>query len=249
MKLNGKVAVMTGAGSGMGREGALLFSQKGYTVACADINEATLNETVTMIKDKDGDAYGIIADVTKIDAIKRLATVVERKSGRVDVLINFVGFLGKIASIVDVSEKDMDYIIDGNLKSTYRCCKYFLPMMIKRKSGIIINISSQSGKLPQPNASIYAAAKAGVISFSKSLELEVKPYGIKVVLINPGSTSSPFHDKREEKYKLSKELMDKFLKPIDFAYACLFVVEQSKNCVIREMDVVPMCESVECVIK
>jgi short-subunit dehydrogenase len=196
-----------------------------------------------MIKSEDGKAGGIIADLTSVSDIKNLAMEVKKIFGRVDVLINCVGFFLKVADLVDAEESDMDLIIDGNLKSAYRCCKYFLPMMIKQKSGLIINIGSQSGKLPQPGASIYAAAKSGLISFTKSLELEVKKFGIKVVVVNPGSTDSPFHDSRVK--KLDSELLSKFLRPDDIAKTCLFIAEQSENALFKEIDLVPLSESIE----
>jgi len=242
-----KVAVITGAGSGMGREAAVLFAENSYRVACTDIDETNLNETLDIIQSAGGDASGIKADLIRVEDIRRLAAEVKDIFGRVDVLINSVGFFLKVAELVDAEESDMDLIIDGNLKSAYRCCKYILPIMMEQKSGLIINIGSQSGKLPQPGASIYAAAKAGLINFTKSLELEVKRYGIKVVVINPGSTDSPFHDKREK--KLDRELLLKFLRPADIAKTCLFIAQQSENSLFKEIDLVPLSESIEVTFK
>jgi len=242
-----KVAVITGAGSGMGREAAMLFAENGYSVACTDIEKGLLEKTVRDIKARGGKAAGITADLLQVEDIKRLAHEVKRIYGRVDVLMNFVGFFVKVADLIDSEEKDMDLVIDGNLKSSYRCCKYLLPMMIEQGSGLIINIGSQSGKLPQPGACIYGAAKAGLISFTKSLELEVKKYGIKVVVINPGSTDSPFHDKREK--KLDKSLLAKFLRPVDIAKTCLFIAGQSENTLFKEIDLIPLSESIEVTFK
>jgi len=135
----------------------------------------------------------------------------------------------------------MDLMVNVNLKGVYRCCKYFLPLMIKRKSGLIINISSKAGKLPQAGALLYHTTKWGVVGFTKSLGLEVRKYGIKAVVINPGATDTGFYNNMG----LSKELLAKFLKPSDIAKACLFVASQSENCFVEEIDMIPMTETLE----
>jgi NADP-dependent 3-hydroxy acid dehydrogenase YdfG len=247
MKTQNKISLVTGSASGMGRETALLFAKNGYTVVCTDKDKKNLYDTVSMIKNDGGSAYEIIADITKVDDIKNLAKELERKYEKLDVLINCAGLLGGLHNLVDFSEEDMDLILDVNLKGTYRCCKYLLPLMIRQSKGIIINISSQSGKIGEPTASIYAAAKWAVIGFTKSLDLEVRKHNIKVVVINPGTTKSHFHDKREVKF--NSKLFNKFLRPADIAKACLFVAEQSENCIIKEMDLIPMSETTKVVLK
>jgi len=247
MKPNSKVAVITGAASGMGKETALLFAKNGYDVVCTDKDKKNLDDTVSMIKKDGRSAYGVIADITKVGDIKNLAKEVEKNSKKLDVLVNCAGVLGGIHNLVDFSEEDMDFILDVNLKGTYRCCKYLLPLMIKQKKGIIINISSQSGKIGQATVSIYAAAKWGVIGLTKSLDLEVRKHNIKVVVINPGSTRTAFYNHGDTRFEES--FLNKFLKPTDIAKACLFVAEQSDNCIIKELDMIPMSETLECVIK
>ena len=242
MKFNNKTAVVTGSASGMGRETAILFAKEGYTVICTDIDKVLLDKTVSDIKKFEGSVHGIAADITKVDDIKNLADEIEKKFSRINVLVNCAGAFVSIDKLVDHKEEDMDLIIDINLKGTYRCCKYLIPIMLKHNNSIIINIGSQSGKLPQPTASIYAAAKAAVINFTKSLELELKEDGIKVVVINPGSTSTAFHGKRD--VKLDNEFLAKFLSPVDIAQACLFVAEQSVKCIVKEIDVIPVSEKV-----
>lgn len=249
MKTKSKIAVITGAASGMGRGTSIFFAEKDYTVVCTDINESLLNETVTRIIQKGGKAFAIPADITKVDDINNLVEEIRKKFNRIDILINFAGLLGGIKELVDFNEKEMDLILDVNLKGTYRCCKYFLPLMIERKSGIIINISSQSGKISSPYISIYNAAKWGVIGFSKSLELEVKKYGIKVAVINPGGTHTEFRYSCGDS-RFDTNFMEKnFLKPIDIARICLFIVEQPEHCLIKELDVIPMTEIVQVIQK
>ena len=238
-----RTAVITGAASGMGRETALLFTKNGYDIVCTDIDNANLNKTVLEIQKSGGEAYGVTADITDIEAVKNMAIIIKKRSKKINVLINAAGMLGGFDKLVDFDEKALDLILNINLKGTYWCCKYLIPLIEKHKNSIIINISSQSGKIGQAGVAVYAAAKWGVIGFTKSLDLELRKDGIKVAVINPGSTNSPFHDKRE--VKLPQDLLNKFLKPSDIAEACLYMAEQPANCFAREIDLIPMSEIME----
>lgn len=240
MNKNDKVAVISGAASGMGKATSILFAEKGYSVVCTDVNGVLLDETTAIIKKSGGKAFGIPVDITKVDDIKNLAKTVEEEFNRVDVLINCAGLV-RVKNLIDYSEDEMDLMIDVNLKGVYRCCKYFLPVMIKRKSGVIINISSKAGKLPQAGAVLYHTSKWGVVGFTKSLGLEVRKYGIKAVVINPGATKTDFY----KNLGLDNELLDSFLQPDDIAKACFFVAEQSLNCFVEEIDMIPMTETLE----
>ena len=241
-----KVLVVTGAGSGMGRATANLFAGKGYTVICSDLDKDALGETVQMIKENEGIAYGIAADLRKVDDIKKMADQIKGTTGKIDVLINCAGLLGGVKDLTDFTEEEMDLIVDVNLKAVYRCCKYLLPLIVKNKNSTIINISSQSGKMGQAGVTIYCAAKWGVIGFTKALELEVKKHGIKVVVINPGSTNTNFYGKDA---RFDEGFLKKFLKPEDIARACLFVAEQPDNSIIYELNITNVSEAFEVVIK
>lgn len=246
MDTNKKVMVITGAGSGMGRATALLFAEKGYKVIGTDIDESELNKTVSMIRDKNLEAYGVVADLTKVEDIKKMADSIKDIAGQIDVLINCAGMLGGVKNLVDLSEEEMDLILDVNLKAAYRTCKYLLTMVVKNKNSTIINIGSQSGKMGQAGVTIYCAAKWGLIGFTKALELEAKKDGIKVVVINPGSTNTNFYGKDA---RFEEDFLKKFLKPEDIAKACLFVAEQSRNSIIYELNITNVSESFEVVIK
>jgi len=243
---NNEVVVITGAGSGMGRETAILFAKDNYIVVCTDINKKMLDETLLLIKKEGKEAYSIISDLINVNDIEKLAKEVEKKFEKVDILINCAGALGKVNNLIKATEEAMDFIIDINLKGVYRCCKYFLPLMIKQKRGLIINIASRAGKTPMPTAPIYTAAKWGVLGFTKSLNLALREYGIKVSSVNPASTNTNFWGKVNED---SKEYYNKLLDPIDIARACLFLAKQSKKCIVSEIDLIPMSEVDEIVIK
>lgn len=238
-----KTAIITGAASGMGKETALLFAKNNYDVICTDIDKDNLDNTILQIQENGGTACKIQADITKINDIKKMAGIIEARLKKINVLVNAAGLLGGFDNLVDFDKKTMDIILDVNLKGTYLCCKYLIPLIEKHNNSIIINISSQAGKIGQAGVAIYVAAKWGVIGFTKSLDLELRKDGIKVAIINPGSTDSPFHDKRD--VRLPKDLLKKFLDPSDIARACLYMAEQPPNCFARELDIIPMGETVE----
>jgi len=246
MDKGAKVMAITGAGSGMGRATARLFAENGYKVVCSDIDRTELDETVAMIEKNGGEAYSIAADLREVEDIKKMAQQIKDTTGKIDVLINCAGVLGGVKDLVDFSEEEMDLILDVDLKAVYRCCKYLLPLIVKNKNSTIINISSQSGKMGQAGVTIYCAAKWGVIGFTKALELEVKKDGIKVVVINPGSTNTNFYGKDA---RFESDFLKKFLKPEDIARACLFVAEQPDNSIIYELNITNVSESFEVVIK
>jgi NADP-dependent 3-hydroxy acid dehydrogenase YdfG len=238
-----QIVLIIGSASGIGRETAKIFAKNKYTVLCTDLDRKNLDNTVSAITKNGGNARAIYADITRVEEIKYLAKEVEERYKRLDILINCAGVVGSLNNLIDSREKDMDLIIDVNLKGTYRCCKYLLPIMIRKKRGTIINIGSQAGKTGIAGVSIYVAAKWGVIGLTKSLDLELRKYGIKVVLINPGSTNTRIYDKFDFKFK--RDFLKKFLNPADIARACIYVAEQPENCLIKELDVIPMCETME----
>jgi NAD(P)-dependent dehydrogenase (short-subunit alcohol dehydrogenase family) len=161
MKLANKIALITGAGSGMGRIASLLFAHEGATIAAIDIDEKAAQETAQMIEAGGGKALAVKADVSKsADAQAMVAATVE-KLGAPNILYNNAGIEGKAASIVKLAEEDFDRVIAINLRGVWLGMKYTLPHMISNGGSAIVNTASIAGLVGLRNSSAYCAAKAG----------------------------------------------------------------------------------------
>lgn len=189
--LHDKIAIVTGAGKGIGRAEALMLASRGATVVVNDISKS-LDEafkTVDLIQSQGGRAIPFQADVSMAEQVSAMAQATLEKFGRIDILVNNAGIVGKYAgkTVVDLPEEGWDEIMTVNLKGTYLCIRYLAPAMIKQKSGKIINTASIHGQIGgRPGMGSYGAAKAGVIALTKTCARELAPYGILVNAISPG---------------------------------------------------------------
>ena len=190
--LTGKVAIITGAGLGVGRATSRVFAQAGCSVVAADLDLALAAETVRMIVAAGGTALAVQMDVAvQADVLRSLAQVVER-FGTVDILANVAGIY-PAALVLDISEEQWDRVFAVNVKGVFNCCQAVLPTMIEKRGGKIVNVASTDGVHPGiwPGESgygnsHYAASKAAVITFTKCLAAEMAPYGVNVNAISPG---------------------------------------------------------------
>jgi 3-oxoacyl-[acyl-carrier protein] reductase len=196
LDLTGKVAIVTGAGSGIGYATGVALSACGAAVA---INfhrnesgaEALRNEIVTA----GGRAITIRADVTLPGDVESLVRNTVNEFRAVDILVNNAGSLIERLRIRELTEERWDEVIDLNLKSAFLCSKAIVPLMIEKKSGSIINITSIAGRTGGGLGAIhYAAAKGGIISFTKGLAKELAPFGIRVNAVSPGVIDTPYHE-------------------------------------------------------
>jgi NAD(P)-dependent dehydrogenase (short-subunit alcohol dehydrogenase family) len=200
-RLLGKVALITGAGSvgpgwGNGRSIAVRFAQEGAKVFAVDINEANLEETLTLAGESRSNIAIGSADVTKAGSIENMVQSCLEKFGRIDILVNNVGGSEK-GGPVEMSEEVWDSQVDFNLKSVFLTCKYVLPVMENQGSGVIINLASTSGIRWTGSTQIaYAATKAGVIQFSKVLAVQYAKKNIRVNTIIPGQLHTPMVEAR-----------------------------------------------------
>jgi NAD(P)-dependent dehydrogenase (short-subunit alcohol dehydrogenase family) len=188
--LKGRVAVVTGAGSGLGAAMAMGFAQVGVTVVVADINEKGAEATLATIVDQGGKAIAVSLDVTKRDACFALAEEVKRDHGRVDILVNSAGSAFR-SSAEDFPEDKFNFILDLNLKGTYFCCQAFGGVMLGQGKGAIINIASIGSFVAYPWASAYLASKGGVLQVTRALALEWRDRGVRVNGIGPTLMDSP----------------------------------------------------------
>jgi 3-oxoacyl-[acyl-carrier protein] reductase len=199
--LNGKVAVITGAGRGIGRAIALQFAERGSKVVINYRNSiAQVEELLTTIKDAGGEAIAIQADISREEEAKKLIEEAVKHFGRLDVLVNNAG-VTKDNLLMRMSEADFSSVIDINLKGTFFCTKHAATVMLKQRSGKIINISSVVGITGNVGQVNYAASKAGVIGMTKTVARELASRGITVNAVAPGFIETDMTNQLSDKIK------------------------------------------------
>lgn len=184
-RLEGKVAVITGAGRGIGRAIALALAKEGAKVAVSARTSAEIEEVAAEISANGGEAIAIQADMASETDIKRMIQEAEAKLGSIDILINNAAVL-KLSPIADMSTETWDELMNVNVRSIFIACREVLSSMIKRKSGRIINVGSTAGRRGYVEQGAYCSSKHALAGLSKVLSLETKPYGIRIHVLAPG---------------------------------------------------------------
>ena len=187
MKLDGKIALVTGAGRGIGREIAIACAEEGAAVVLAARSVDALTDTANEIARTGHDTQVIETDVTDRGSVESMVAQALERWGRIDVLVNNSGIAGPSAPSWQVQAEDWDETIAVNLTGVFSCCQAVLPSMIERRSGAIVNIGSVTGKRPLLNRSPYAASKAALIGLTRTIAEEVGPHHVRVNLISPGT--------------------------------------------------------------
>lgn len=191
--LNGKVAVITGVGSGFGKATAELFAKLDQVnLVLIDFNEKALDATANACKAAGSKVIAFVGDVTKPETSELALKEALDAFGKVDFLINYAGGALKVAPIEEMDDVIIRRIIDLNLTSAIMSCRTFTPQFKKQKSGKIINVSSACDRRSWQGWSIYSAAKAGLNAFTKCLYTELRPHGIAVTLLVPGGSNTGF---------------------------------------------------------
>ncbi|MGA3164662.1 MAG: 3-oxoacyl-ACP reductase family protein [Terriglobia bacterium] len=216
MLLTGQVALITGASSGIGRATAEALARAGVRVGVNyHKNQKGAAQAVETIQAAGGEGLAIHADVTQGDDVRTMVAAIRKKWGRLDVLVNNAGDLLARRTLADMTEEYWDQIMDLNLKSAFLCVQAVWEEMAARKSGCIINVSSIAGRNGGGlGAAAYAAAKGGLLTYTKGLAKELAPHGVRVNGIAPGVIATPYH----ERYS-PPELMQKFVATIPLGRA------------------------------
>lgn len=230
-KLDGKVAIITGSASGIGKASALLFAKEGAKVVVADIDPKAGEETVKAIKEGGGDAIFVRADVSKSKDVENLVKTTVDTYGRLDVLFNNAGMGAGMGDIVDMTEEQLLTGINVNLIGAWRGMKYAIPEMLKVGGGTIISTSSICGIIHTSNAPAdYDVSKAGIIMLTKTAACQFGRQNIRVNCICPGHVSTPLFEKWDiagEEWRRKKhndmELIGRVGIPDEIARVALFL--------------------------
>jgi 3-oxoacyl-[acyl-carrier protein] reductase len=231
MLLDGKVALITGGGRGIGKEIAITFAKAGADIIICDLNIDDINKIVAWIESLGRKSLGVICDVSKLSEVENMVKKALDKFKKVDILINNAG-VTRDNLLLRMSESDWDKVIAVNLKGTFNCTKVLSRLMLKQKSGKIVNIASIIGIVGNAGQANYAASKAGIIGFTKSIARELAPRGINVNAIAPGFIETDMTAKLSEEVKnrmLAQIPLARFGFTSDVANLALFLVSENST--------------------
>lgn len=236
MQLKDRVVIITGSGQGIGQATALRLANAGAMVVAADLNADTARQTAQKIKDAGGQAIDVVADVTRFLDVNAMVDKTIETFGSLDILINNAGYYPS-AFIVDIDEADWDRVLAVNLKSTFLCAQAAAKQMIKQGRGVIINVASVDSKMRTTGNAHYAAAKAGVISFTRTLACEMAPHNIRVNAVCPGWIATDTLKAKSDRWREAiKEIpVGRLGTPQDVAEAVLFLVSDVAGYITGEI--------------
>ncbi|WP_040950913.1 SDR family NAD(P)-dependent oxidoreductase [Gorillibacterium massiliense] len=188
--LDNKIAIVTGAGSGIGRASSLKMAGYGASIVAVDFNEASGQETVKLIQEQGGEAIFVQADVSKSEDVQRYVKAAKDAYGRIDIFFNNAGIVQKFAKLADVDENEFDRVMNVNVRGVFLGMKYVLKVMEEQGSGTIINTASTAGVKSEHSASAYSASKHAVVGLTKGAAIEYVKKGIRVNGICPGGVET-----------------------------------------------------------
>jgi NAD(P)-dependent dehydrogenase (short-subunit alcohol dehydrogenase family) len=225
-RLDGKIALVTGAGSGMGYETTKLFLAEGAKVIAVDYSQDTLAQWKDL-----KDVFPVLADTTKLDDVERMVGEAESRFGRLDCLLNIAGINDLNYPLEATDDQRWDRVLDIDLKAPFRICRKAIPLMIKGGGGSIVNIGSYAA-LRGNHGPSYTAAKAGLAGLTKSIAFEYAKQGIRCNIIHPGgmntnigkTSGGAYHEAGQKLSKIVQSMPVTFFgQPVEIAHACLFL--------------------------
>ena len=231
-RLDGKVAIITGAGMGMGQSAAILFAKEGAKVVVVDWVAEAGKETVKTIKEAGGEAIFIKADVSKTEDVKNMVKTTIDTYGKLDVLYNNAAILGEVTFTENCSEENWDRIMAVNLKGVFLGMKYAIPEMLKRGGGSIVNTASQCAERGTRNLCAYCASKGGVLALTRVTAMELAKKNIRVNGLNPGIIATPMAmraSKEEQEGFAAVIPQGRMGRPEEVAYAALFLASDESS--------------------
>jgi len=236
MRLANKTALITGAGSGMGRLAAQMFAGEGAEIVAVDITEGPLKETVSSVEAEGGSIIGVPADITASESVREAVCAGVRAFGKLNVLYNNAGiFPDDDTSVVETDESVFQRVIDVNLKGVFLCCKHGIPELIKAGGGSVINIASfvalMGCTVPQD---AYTASKGGVLSLTRSLAVQYGRQGVRANAICPGPILTPmleslFPSDEERLKRLNRIPLGRFGRAEDVVYAGIYLASDESS--------------------
>ena len=230
-RFDGKVAIITGGASGIGKKTAEIFSKEGAAIAIFDVNRDALNQTEKEIRDNGGKCNGYVVDVTNFEDVTEKVKEVIEDFGEIDVLVNNAG-ITRDNFLTKMEIDDWNKVIAINLTGTFNCAKAVAPYMMEKNKGNIVNVSSVVGVYGNIGQTNYAASKAGVIGLTKTWAKEFAKKGIRVNAVAPGFIKTPMTDKVPEKVleiMISKTPMGRMGEAIEVAKAILFLASDDSS--------------------
>ena len=228
-RLKGKVAIVTGSSSGIGKAIALRFGQEGAKVVVAARRLQLCEQTVSQIREQSGEALAIQTDIADERQVERLMADTVERYGRIDILINNAG-IGGGSRLIDTSTETFDQVMNVNVRGTFFCCRAGFRQMKRQDGGVIINMSSVAGLQAWSGTGTYSASKHGIMALTKSLADEGRPYNIKVSAICPGAVADELVDASPADIQRSEKI-----DPFDVAEATLYLSTLGKYAVVHHI--------------
>ena len=235
MELQGRVAVVTGASTGIGRAVARALGRAGCRLAICSRTEEALGSAASALRDISPEVVAVPADVSREDEVSRFAERVNGTLGPADILVNNAG-VGTFGHFLDLSVADYDRTFDVNVRGLFLCSRAFVPSMVERGDGVVVNVASLAGKNAFPTGSVYAASKHAVIGMSRGMMLDLREHGVRVITLCPGSVDTPFFEKQDH---MTPD-RDRILDADDVAELVVTAVRLSDRGTVSEVEIRPV---------